>query len=91
MKSMGRSGGGNKGGLFLVLIFVILVAVTTFIALSLKVDTVDESLKNDSVIKTLIVLEDKKQVLFSDVFIYYPVSKRGALINILGNTDSHGG
>ena len=86
MKSMGRSGGGNKGGLFLVLIFVILVAVTTFIAFSLKVDTVDESLKNDSVIKTLIVLEDKKQVLFSDVFIYYPVSKRGALINILGNT-----
>ena len=46
MKSMGRSGGGNKGGLFLVLIFVILVAVTTFIAFSLKVDTVDESLKN---------------------------------------------
>lgn len=86
MKSMGRSGGGNNGGLFLVLIFVILVAVTTFIAFSLKVDTVDESLKNDSVIKTLIVLEDKKQVLFSDVFIYYPVSKRGALINILGNT-----
>lgn len=86
MKSMGRSGGGNKGWLFLVLIFVILVAVTTFIAFSLKVDTVDESLKNDSVIKTLIVLEDKKQVLFSDVFIYYPVSKRGALINILGNT-----
>lgn len=86
MKSMGRSGGENKGGLFLVLIFVILVAVTTFIAFSLKVDTVDESLKNDSVIKTLIVLEDKKQVLFSDVFIYYPVSKRGALINILGNT-----
>lgn len=86
MKSMGHSSGGNKGGLFLVLIFVILVAVTTFIALSLKVDTVDESLKNDSVIKTLIVFEDKKQVLFSDVFIYYPVSKRGALINILGNT-----
>lgn len=86
MKSMGHSSGGNKGGLFLVLIFVILVAVTTFIAFSLKVDTVDESLKNDSVIKTLIVLEDKKQVLFSDIFIYYPVSKRGALINILGNT-----
>ena len=73
MKSMGHSSGGNKGGLFLVLIFVILVAVTTFIAFSLKVDTVDESLKNDSVIKTLIVLEDKKQVLFSDIFIYYPV------------------
>ena len=77
---------GNKGVLFLALILIIVVTVSAFIAFSLRVDTVDESLKNDSVIKTLIVLEDKKQVLFSDVFIYYPVSKRGALINILGNT-----
>lgn len=81
-----RRNAANKSVLFLVLIFIIVVAVAAFIALSLRVDTVDESLKNDSVIKTLVVLEDKKQVLFSDVFIYYPVSKRGALINILGNT-----
>lgn len=85
MKSIKHSN-GNTGVLFLVLIFIIVVSVSAFIAFSLRVDTVDESLKNDSVIKTLIVLEDKKQVLFSDVFIYYPVSKRGALINILGNT-----
>ncbi len=81
-----RRNSANKSVLFLALIFIIVVAVVSFIALSLRVDTVDESLKNDSVIKTLVVLEDKKQVLFSDVFIYYPVSKRGALINILGNT-----
>lgn len=85
MKSINHSS-GNKGVLFLALILIIVVTVSAFIAFSLRVDTVDESLKNDSVIKTLIVLEDKKQVLFSDVFIYYPVSKRGALINILGNT-----
>ena len=76
----------NRGALFLVLIFVIIVGVATFIAMSLRVDTVDESLKNDSVIKTLFVMEDKDQVLFTDIFIYYPVSQRGALINILGNT-----
>ncbi len=81
-----RRNTANKSVIFLALIFIIVVAVAAFIALSLRVDTVDESLKNDSVIKTLVVLEDKKQVLFSDVFIYYPVSKRGALINILGNT-----
>jgi len=85
MKSLPR-GTGNRGAFFLVLIFVIIVGVSTFIGLSLRVDTVDESLKNDSVIKTLFVLEDKDQVLFTDVFIYYPVSHRGALINILGNT-----
>ncbi len=85
MRNLRRESSG-RGALFLVLIFVIIISVVTFIALSLRVDTVDESLKNDSVIKTLFVLEDKDQPLFTDVFIYYPVSHRGALINILGNT-----
>ena len=31
-------------------------------------------------------MEDKNRVLFTDVFIYYPISQRGALINILENT-----
>lgn len=59
-----RRNAANKSVLFLILIFIIVVAVAAFIALSLRGDTVDESLKNDSVIKTLVVLEDKKQVLF---------------------------
>ena len=85
MRLSGQNTGG-KAALFLVFIFAIIAVTVLTIALSLRVNTVDESLKNDSVIKTLVVLEDKNQVLFSDVFIYYPVSKRGALINILGNT-----
>ena len=76
----------NKGAFLLLLIFVILISVTVGLALSLRVSTVDENLKSDRVIKTLVVMEDKNRVLFTDVFIYYPVSQRGALINILGNT-----
>ena len=56
------------------------------LSLSLRVNTIDENLKSDRVIKTLVVMEDKNRVLFTDVFIYYPVSQRGALINILENT-----
>lgn len=76
----------NKGVLFLALIFIILFSVTIFLVFSLRTDSVDESLKNDSVIKTLFVLHDEERVLFTDILIYYPVSRRGALINILGNT-----
>ena len=76
----------NKGAFLLLLIFVILITVTVGLALSLRVSTVDENLKTDRVIKTLVVMEDKNRVLFTDVFIYYPVSQRGALINILENT-----
>lgn len=83
MKNKNRN---NKGVLFLTLIFVIVLGVVAFLTISLRVDTVNESLKYDSVIKTLFVLEDEGNVLFTDILIYYPVSKRGALINILGNT-----
>ncbi|MCR5725558.1 MAG: LCP family protein [Treponema sp.] len=76
----------RSGGIFLLLIFLILVTMTVVLALSLHTNTIDETLKNDSVIKVLFVMEDRNQVLFTDVLLYYPVSKRGALINILGNT-----
>ncbi len=76
----------NKGAFLLLLIFLILISVTIGLALSLRVNAVDENLESDRVIKTLVVMEDKNKVLFTDVFIYYPVSQRGALINILGNT-----
>ncbi|MBQ9282598.1 MAG: LCP family protein [Treponema sp.] len=76
----------NKGAFLLFLIFLILISVTVGLALSLRVNAVDENLESDRVIKTLVVMEDKNRVLFTDVFIYYPVSQRGALINILGNT-----
>ena len=76
----------KKGAFLLFLIFLILISVTFGLALSLRVSTVDENLKSDRVIKTLVVMEDRNQILFSDVLIYYPVSRNGALINILGNT-----
>ena len=81
-----RRANGNKGAIFLLLIVLILAAVSVFLALSLRTNAIDENLKSDRVIKTLFVMEDRNHVLFTDVLIYYPVSKRGALINILGNT-----
>lgn len=76
----------TKGAVFLALILIILIVLAVVISLSLKSDPVEENLKNDQVIKVLFVMEDKNHALFTDVFVYYPVSRRGALINILGNT-----
>lgn len=76
----------GKEHIFLLIIFVILASVFSFIFISLKSDTDNQKLKENQVIKSLFVVEDKDQVLFTDIFIYYPVSKKGALINILGNT-----
>ena len=73
--------------IFLLLILIIIVGVGVVISLSLRTDPVTENLKNDQVIKILFVLNDgEKHALSTDVFVYYPVSQKGALFDILGNT-----
>jgi polyisoprenyl-teichoic acid--peptidoglycan teichoic acid transferase len=77
----------QKGALFLILIAFILVAAGVIIWLSLRTDTVAESLGNDQVVRVLFVMENEKgSVLFTNVLIYYPVSKKAALVNVPGNT-----
>lgn len=86
MRNVKNFAAGSKGAMLLALILLIFISVSVGLAVSLKTDKIEENLETDRVIKTLFVMEDKNQVLFTDVFIYYPISKRGALINILGNT-----
>ena len=76
----------RKGIIFIALIFIILCVLVAIIVVSVKQDTVEENLKRDPVMKVLLVLEDKNQLLFTDVLIYYPVSGKGVLVNIPGNT-----
>lgn len=86
MRNAKNFASGSKGAMLLALILLIFISVLVGLSVSLKTDKIEENLETDRVIKTLFVMEDKNQVLFTDVFIYYPISKRGALINILGNT-----
>ncbi len=77
----------KKGIIFLFAILVILIATVIFLAISLRVDPVAENLSNDQVIKTLLVISDEeKNVLSTDVIVYYPKTLKGALFNIPGNT-----
>ena len=76
----------KKGIIFLFAILVILIATVIFLAISLRVDPVAENLSNDQVIKTLLVISDEeKNVLSTDVIVYYPKTLKGALFNIPGN------
>ena len=78
----------KTGSVLLALIFIILVSVSVGLVLFLHVDRVDELLDSGNVVTTLVVMENEGTVLFTDVFLYYPPLKKGALINILGNTGS---
>ena len=81
-----RGGKLEKSMIFLFLVFFIIIVTSLIVVSALQVDPVEEMIKNEEPIKILFVLEDDEKVLFVDVFIYYPVSGRGALFNIPGNT-----
>ena len=76
-----------KSGIFLGIIFAIVLFLVIFVSVSLHVDPVEEFLKKDPVAKCLLVIhDDEKNVISTDVFFYYPVTKKTAIVNIVGNT-----
>lgn len=81
-----RGGKIEKSMIFLFLVFLIIIITSIVVVTALQVNPVAEIIENEEPIKILFVLEDHEKVLFTDVFIYYPVSGRGALFNIPGNT-----
>jgi anionic cell wall polymer biosynthesis LytR-Cps2A-Psr (LCP) family protein len=74
--------------LILIAIVLILGITGRVLFVSLKIDSVDESLIRDPILKTLFVLEDRRTVLATDVFLYYPPLNRGVMFDVPGNIGS---
>lgn len=71
----------QKGFIFLLLIFVIIVGVSVYMYALLQKDS--EELGNDEVLRMLFVIEDEnKEILLTNVLVYYPVLKKAAIVNI---------
>ena len=78
--------GTQKHVIFLLLIIAVLAVSVSLLITSLKTNPVDKVLESDQIIKAVIVLEDDGNALATMIMAYYPVSHKGALIDILGNT-----
>ncbi len=77
----------QKGVIFIALIILMGIALAVIFAFSLKTNTVEESLKNDNIMRTLFVVEDDdSSALFSSVLIYNPSTTKAALVNLPGYT-----
>ncbi len=76
----------RKGMIFLVLIIAIFLALIVSFYVYLRADSVKDKLKTDPIIKALILIEDGPNVVFTDVFLAYAESGKGALITIPENT-----
>ncbi len=77
---------GGRHVIFIALIVVILTVMTLTVVFALRTNVVEEVLRNDQIIKLLLVVEDGGEAMSTTILTYYPVSRRGALIDILGNT-----
>jgi len=77
----------QKGVIFIVLILVIIAAVSCFFAFSLRTDDVHDTLEREQFVRMLFVVEDEEtNVLFSNVLILNPQTKKAAVINLPGYT-----
>ncbi len=76
----------GRHAIFITLIVLIFSIMTYTVFFALKVNVVEEVLKNDQIIKLLLVIEDAGEPISTTILTYYPVSRRGAVIDILGNT-----
>ena len=72
--------------IFIGLIVLILCAMFLTVYFTLKTNIVAEVLKNDQIIKLLLVIEDDGSPVSTTALAYYPVTNRGTIIDIPGNT-----
>ncbi|MBR5965822.1 MAG: LCP family protein [Treponema sp.] len=76
----------RKGMIFLFLIVAIFLSLIVSFYVYLRADSVKDKLKTDPIIKALLLIEDGSNVVFTDVFLAYAESGKGALITIPENT-----
>ena len=76
----------DKSSLPLIGILVIVAAVIVGLGLSLASDPVSSAVKNDRIISLLVVLEEAGQPVATELFLYYPLTGKGAVLDIPGNT-----
>ena len=74
----------QKGIIFLIFIFLVVVFVSLYSWFVLKPKTLEYG---DPVIRTLFLVSDsEKNCIFSNVLIYYPETQKAAVVNIPSNT-----
>lgn len=75
----------QKGLLFLILIVLILASAGAVVALSMRTDTVAQTLESDQVMRVLYVIDNDNDAMMSEVLIYYPESKKAMIVHIPDN------
>ena len=71
-----------KSNIILFIILLIILATVVFISVSVREDNVQKKLSEGKGVAFIFNMTDKKNILFSEVFIYHPETHRTAVIDI---------
>lgn len=72
----------DKSVLFLVLIVVLVIVSLLVLLSSLRVDPVEDAVKNELMINLALILERNGKPIATELLMYYPGNARGALLDI---------
>ena len=71
-----------KSNIILFIILLVILATVVFISVSVREDNVHKKLSEGKGVAFIFNMTDKKNILFSEVFIYHPETHRTAVIDI---------
>lgn len=76
----------DRSSLPLIGIVVIVAAVIIALSVGLASDPVSDAVKNDRIVNILVVLEEGGAPVATELFLYYPSTGKGAVLDLPGNT-----
>lgn len=77
-----KSGIINRSHIFLLVIVAVMIATSVYIVMLLKVDDIQKKVNSGEEISCLINVTDGKELLFSDILIFNPVTGKSAVMDI---------
>lgn len=80
-----RNRRAERGMILLILIVLVIAVTIVYAVLQLRVDQISDSLKKKIPVNVLFTISDKDTLLFAEVFLYNPETKKGALFHVPGN------
>ena len=76
----------DRSSVLLFVIIGVLVAMLSFLALSLKSDAVDQAMKSDRIVNLAVIIEKDGKPASTQIFLFYPSNGRGAILDVPGET-----
>jgi anionic cell wall polymer biosynthesis LytR-Cps2A-Psr (LCP) family protein len=78
----------DRSLLLLMMMMVVILVTALYLYFQVKTDKMSEMVKSDSIIPVMFVITDQDEALITELFLFYPDTGKGALLDIPGNTGS---